>query len=274
VKHEGIHFGGCRRRGFTLVELMVVIFIIAALAVIAAPAVTAMLRGNAQSHAVNLIRAQLATARSVAISQHRQAGVIFFEESTYYMPHGSVNTDRTAMQLIVESADQSAVTSDNAIGNTVFVYHSRDREYLPAGIQIATLNDDPNKMVTTSKVGGSTSRIILFDANGQLVLRNRIVRPDLGSSPAANVDPYPWAYGDWLKEKDKTNGAWGAPNENSDYVGVSAPALLIYNDKEFSNYCKSSAYLSAEKKDVAASDWVQRHADVLVVNAYTGNLIR
>src|ERR1017187_10087812 len=85
---------------FTLIELLVVIGIIIVMISVMAPAVKSMMRNNSRSQAVNMIRVNLATARSIAISQHRQAGLGFFEESSTYAP--SPNTGQTAMQLMVE----------------------------------------------------------------------------------------------------------------------------------------------------------------------------
>ena len=102
VKYEMRDSSG-HLRGFTLAELLVVSMIIVLMLSLVAPAVTGMLRGNAQSQALNLIRAQLATARSVAISQHRQAGLVFFADDS--------NKDLTAMQIIVSDTVGSKMVS-------------------------------------------------------------------------------------------------------------------------------------------------------------------
>ncbi|MCL2639901.1 MAG: prepilin-type N-terminal cleavage/methylation domain-containing protein [Phycisphaerales bacterium] len=254
------------RSGFTLIELLVVVAVILIVLGIGAPTIKSMMRGNGQVQAQNAIRAYLATARSIAISQHRPAGVIFFEESTTYLPHGKPRYGQTAMQLIVEDPDQTTTTHTNLTpGNTVFIYHSRDREYLPAEISVAVLNDSSTRQVTSETImGTSNARIILFDANGQLVLRNGVMRPREGNAPGQNDDIYPYAYGDWIRS---TTGSVGRP-DGVNSQGVSSPAILIYNGRAFRDGTKTSD--TDEKK----SDWILQNADILVINPYTGSLIR
>jgi hypothetical protein len=226
--------------------------------------VKAMLRNNSQSQAVNLIRAQIAAARTIAIAQHRQAGVIFFEEGSKYAP--TPNPSQTAMQLIVESTDQSAVNQTSHPENTVFVYYSRERSYLPSGIQVATINDVSSKQLLTGDNTGGRSRVILFDANGQLLLRNGIMRSAVGSAPGANSDPYPYAYGDWFKDNSAT--ATNSPNDTAS-LGVSAPGVVVFSMTDYKAYVTQ-----ASPGDSAKSNWIQNNADILVVNGYTGNIIR
>jgi len=256
------------RSGFTLVELLVVVAIILIVLGIGAPTLKSMMRGNGQVQAQNAIRAYLATARSVAISQHRQAGVIFFEESAKYLPHGKPRYGQTVMQLIVEDPDQTTATHGPiASGNTVFTYYSRDREYLPAEISVAVLNDSSARQVTSETImGTSNARIILFDANGQLVLRNGVMRPREGTEPGKNEDIYPYAYGDWIRGTTESAVVGRPDGVNSQ--SVSSPAILIYNGRAFRDSTKTSD--TDEKK----SDWILENADIMVINAYTGSLIR
>ena len=255
------------RRGFSLVELLVVLFIIIIVMAIGAPAMKSMLRGNAQSQAVNLIRAQLSAARAIAISQHRQAGVVFFEENSVASSSGkkdfapAANTGQTAMQLIVEDTNLTGSTANG----TIFVYYSRERQYLPTGIRVAALNDDPGKQVMTGDNTAGTSRVVVFDANGQMILRNGIHHPNPGSRPAPGSDPYPYAYGDWLPNCVNV----GDP----DNCGVSSPAVLVFSMNDFKDYVNNNTHTGAQL-DIDKANWVQQHSDVLIVNAYTGNLIR
>jgi prepilin-type N-terminal cleavage/methylation domain-containing protein len=250
------------KRAFTLIELLVVITIVIVMLAIAVPAVKSITRSSAQSQAVNAIQAYLSTARSVAISQHRQAGVVFFEESdTYSYP---ANPGQTAMQVIVESIDQSAAAGYDM---TIFTYYNDERQYLPAGIQLATL--DGFNDAQTFRTGNMTrkNRIVMFDSNGQLLNREKIAHPDVPySSPQRGR--YPTAFGDWGAASVSKGADWSVANIKiiPSMAAVSSPAIVVFNMKEYAE--------AAPPNDVARDAWMKRNATVLVVNAYTGNIIQ
>jgi len=64
-----------RRPGFTLMEMMVVIGLIALMATMALPSIIAMFNSGADAQAYNLISAQLTAARALAIEKSSYAGV-------------------------------------------------------------------------------------------------------------------------------------------------------------------------------------------------------
>ncbi len=77
--------GGGGGRAFSLIELRVVVAIIAIHSAIAIPAIKqASPKATTRSQATNLVRAAIANARMIAVSQHRMAGVVFFEETVQY----------------------------------------------------------------------------------------------------------------------------------------------------------------------------------------------
>ena len=69
----GVGAGG--RRGFTLMEMMVVIGLVALMATMALPSIVSLFNSGADAQAYNLIAAQLTAARALAIEKSTYAGV-------------------------------------------------------------------------------------------------------------------------------------------------------------------------------------------------------
>jgi prepilin-type N-terminal cleavage/methylation domain-containing protein len=267
-----------RRSAFTLIELIVVISIIVILSAIAVPAIKNLTKSNDTSQAANLVRTMIAQARTIAISQHRVAGVVFFEETAANsLP---VNAGQTAMQLFVEDYNQRRMLPGDGTDTVeyrvtpptrifpadnqclVVVSFSSERQYLPSGIKLATLSDDAANVgnINTAEnttANANTCRAILFDANGQLITRGGLVTPDPGTGTPGT---YPKAYGDWrfLKPADATVANY--------LKATSSPGFFLYNKADFD--AQSFA------NDSARALWLKQHADVVIVNAYTGTVIR
>jgi prepilin-type N-terminal cleavage/methylation domain-containing protein len=261
------------RRGFTLIELLVVIGIIVLLAGMSVPAIKSLTKSNDQTQATNLVRSMLSAARSIAISQHRMAGVVFFEETPRYSR--PVNGGRTAMQIFVEDFNQQQYSQGGAVvptGVTVFVYYSMARQYLPVGTRAATLADiagvPTDLSVDSNTPGPSRSRSIVFDANGQTVLRRGIAAPFPG---AGNSEPdmgtYPTGYGDWqfLTPNGKFNDGAGSPTASR-----TSPGVFVFNQAELASLFPPGR----TPDDATTSAWIKQHADLVLVNPNTGNFIR
>ncbi|HVS70643.1 MAG TPA: prepilin-type N-terminal cleavage/methylation domain-containing protein [Phycisphaerae bacterium] len=243
-------------RAFTLIEVMVVISIIVILLAVSIPTIKALTTGSREAQAVNLIRSYLVNARALAMREHHLVGVVFFEEDPNnhkLADSPPANTSQTAMQLIMEDPDQSQFLPGKNLG---FIYYSRDRQYLPRGVQVALLNDDATKTMTTGDESSGVARCILFDQNGQMVLRSRLVRPKL--TGATDVGGYPQAYKDWnFDSAGTTSGSTS-----------SSPGLVVFDMQEY----KAQNFTTAQSDKKA--QWLQQHADVLIVNPYTGSLIQ
>jgi len=242
------------RRAFTLIELLTVIAIITILTAITVPAVKALTADNTRLQAAGQVRAYLSQARAIALAQHRQAGVVFFDETPKYaLP---VHGDQTAMQLFVEDYDQAQYNPDPR--NTVFVALSFARDYLPAGLTVATLNDDVARGVTTGDEASASlgrTRAVLFDVQGRLITRHGLARPDLSGGAGS----YPYALGDWLFTTKK-----GDPS-----VGISSPGVFLYDAQEF----QAQNIPADHTGDAARGAWIKSHASLVLINANTGALL-
>ncbi len=259
MTHPSAHFRpNIRRRGFTLVELLAVIGIIILLVGMTIPAIKSLSKSNDQSQAVNLVSSMISSARSTAISQHRPAGVVFFEETSQYS--SPVNGGQTAMQIFVENYDQT--NTNSPIGLTEFIYYSA-RQYLPAGVRLAALSDlaTTNNNVETGDVGAAAdatnarARAILFDANGQLLLRHGLATSPVGGSQKGVYSSL--GYGDW-HFASRT-----ATSLNPD--AYSSPGFFLYSTNEYNALPQNAAIRAA---------WLRKNATVIIVNGNTGGILR
>jgi hypothetical protein len=236
--------------------------------------VRSLTSNNDQKQAVNIVRATIDTARSIAVSQHRQAGVVFFEETTQFaLP---ANTMQTAMQLFVEDFNQMQYPLPTR-DLTVYVQASV-RQYLPQGVKVAALTDDSSVAIATGDkaVTAATpaialrARAILFDASGQLITRSGLAVPAFATDFAGTIRPgtYPAAYGDWnffTVNGLHVNGS--APTFPPAGLGwgdaSSSPGFFIYSKADY------DAQPAAKRPN-----WIRDHADVILVNANTGTVLQ
>ena len=282
------------RRAFTLIEVLVVIGIIAILSAIAFPAIKALTKSNDHSQASNVVRAYLSTARNLAISQQRMAGVVFFEETSDVSSPS--HDGQTAMQLIVEDYNQrrngplnqdydyqtsnsprSTVNPDQNIhvidyGMTVFIHYSADRQYLPRGMKVATLE---NIGSTGSLTTTQSARAIVFDAHGNLVFLRGLATPSPGLSGVPGT--YPWAYRNWnflpatvptgtLQDPKILDPTYQVLIENT----ISSPGFFLYSKLDYDDAVGTKVIID----DATSTNWLKNHSDVIIVNSYTGNVLR
>lgn len=259
---------------FTLVELLVVIGIIALLAGIMIPVVSTLTKGNSQKQAVNTISAYISAARTRAIAEGRQVGVVFFEDLQ--------NANQTAIQICVE---RNTKLTSGGVEFTSFDAADTRIEYLPRGIRVATLNDGASVGWANNTSPSNKTRVIIFDAQGQLVLRNGLCVEEYaagtyragtilratGDSPkdiylslqdnnaSALTNTAYWRIVPWHFDADYTD-------ELRQSYGTSAPGIFVFDYNEFNN--------SGASNDTDRATWLQQNADILVINANTGAVIR
>ncbi len=287
-------------RGFSLVELIVVIGIIVLILVLAMPAFNKMVQGSNLAQGNNMVSAYIAAARAAAMQQKRTVALIFYEEVAN---GGTAYTGQTAVIMAREIAlDTNYATN----GVSYFgVLPGRTPEYLPQGIKVATLSDSATgtfRTADTTTAGAGLCRAIVFNANGQLILRGGLALSDgvttttpfipqayvaatvyslnqmvtsggltylsLQSANTGNTvatSPTWWAQVTWNFNTTVTAGVVTAGTQST-----SSPGVLLYDSTDYLNWLNSQA----SPTDATKATWLQQHGDLLIANTYSGGVIR
>ena len=176
-----------------------------------------------------------------------------------------------ALQLIVEDFNQAFYGTLTGNAHTVFVPYTSNRQYLPAGVKLATLNDSTTgtginaaeNTFTTAGAAPMLARVILFDGDGQLVTRNGLATQSMPMPPVPGT--YPTMMGDWhfLNQVGVILGYSGSNTTNED--AASSPAFFLYNQNDLQSQ-------SITNNDTAVAQWIHRHSSIVLVNPNTGTV--
>lgn len=149
-----------RQRAFSLSELLIVIGIIILVLVMAVPALNVLTGSRSIENAINLISANLARARMVAIRDQQPRGLVFYRDAT---------NDRVAV----------ALAGLNPTTGHIDVIPGADVQYLPPGISIA-FRHNLGSSTYTYRLDDPVLRdlygVVMFDSRGQVMHRNYAIK--------------------------------------------------------------------------------------------------
>jgi prepilin-type N-terminal cleavage/methylation domain-containing protein len=244
-------------RGFTIIELLVVISIMAIVIGTTSAAIAGMVRSNARESASNQIAAALNGARGLALRDGTDTAVLI--EGTTDEP-----------QLTVRILLRSDLANDVTAGRVRFVPRNDEAgEVLPSFIQVLGKNKaaevvgastplwlGPSNTPATSSSTFVKPLIVWFDADG--TLKNR---------PAGSGAIY----------YDRPGGTLGVVDAGEDVVPV--PLLAIFDMRDYEeDELNSGNPLYADSTDAERNNFIRNASNndrsILIFNRYTGNLMK
>ena len=254
-----------RAAGFTMVELLTVLAIMVIVAAISIPAFAALFAGNNMVQAQNQLSTAVAGARTLAIQNHTDVALIFFEEpghtgETAYayekMSPGGYFSSYTYFQPMLQESVQ----------------------YLPKGVYVATLIGGvtgtpaydysglalPPTVTTTPYVNNNADRAIVFNANGHLTIVNQlnVIWPETTAVPTGSTN---WG-------TINTTIVGGVPEPNGTYTrtavnfGPSSPGFILFEP--------ANLPAADTAKQAALGTYLAANSDITMISTYTGNVIQ
>lgn len=140
-----------RQRGFTLIEMMIVIAVMGILAVMSYFAASALLPGYRLNGAIRMVRGDLYNAKMLAAKRHRQYRVNFAADG-YDVERGTSSSGAFSLDAVEYSRDFSDYTDV-----TVKIAASSNPTFSPRG----TASNVADPTVTLQHAGGNEKTITI-----------------------------------------------------------------------------------------------------------------
>ena len=233
------------KKGFSLVELLVAMGIVALLVGLSVPAINALQKSYDSTGADSMISAALSTARTLAISNHNYAGVRFQKAGD---PNNAVKADQYMVFMIYEEPKN--------MGNLTDAFRAIEGYKpikLPANIGVidmtnVTLDTDINGDI---KLFNAATFSIIFSPAGKLVIHLVQTRSYKNLNSVFNTDP------------NVGNGTAMFVQDNAQEASRSK--FVIYDRSRFDTLAPSERYSKY------LGDLKINHS--IFINPYTGQLI-
>ena len=282
-----------RRRGFTLIEMMVVITIIVLAMTLAVPAIRSLTGSRSQEAAQNVLTTALGAARAEAMAMQRVEGIMFFLDTS---------SDRIMCAEVMETSQQP--TDNLRVQLYLDLVPDKDPLYLPTGIWLWTMKDlpavatfgsnadafDQSRYLGFNFYNGSFAGqfdnqtpapvivpggVILFDATGRLTVRTYGLRMTSGT-PSAPTQMATFLFPN-LQPGAITVTSWPAQGATTQWCLQSQIGLCLFDRETFLAATSGTTQYTPYNSAGIVTDvnkWLDTNTTPIFVNRYDATLMR
>jgi len=252
-----------QKTAFSLMELLVVMVIIASLVALAIPAIKTMQKSFDSTGAEGMISAALATARTIAMSQQRYAGVRFQKAGD---PNNALKANQYMIFIIYDSEKTNLVCGFIAVEGYKPIKLPENMGVMDMRLDDSADIASDGQINSTVAITDTTSFSIVFSPAGKLVIHDVRTRNKNGKSQPATLAQ---------SDDDVFNSPENIINNNTGQF-VQDDYSTLGLDKEQSR----NKFVIYDCEKFSKLDPAKRHSTYLkdlnfvYINPYTGEIIK